>query len=225
MVFALGFIAFLKSCVSCQALAEALKRNSTLTAVDLQSNNIGPEGAKAWCLVRMGSWGEREWRNCKRHSRVKATVMVNYVNITSHLLFVLVFFVDYFRCVRAWSTVAGPGDDWRSLATKQVQATQAEREVDGHLWILRVGLKSLHKKSMKVKRVYMGPLGRFWWFIWICFSSVAWYYFQWKSSHCEAMFSVEVVHVLKVFLSLIFQKPDGAEGGQWGPTALHWCRD
>ena len=57
--FALGFIAFLESCVSCQALAEALQQNSTLTKLYLEKNNIGPEGAKAWCLVRMGSWGEK----------------------------------------------------------------------------------------------------------------------------------------------------------------------
>ena len=51
----------LKSCVSCQALAQALTQNSTLTDLFLTENNIGPEGAKAWCLARMGSWGEREW--------------------------------------------------------------------------------------------------------------------------------------------------------------------
>ena len=44
---------FLKSCVSCQALAEALKQNSALMSLDLRFNVIGPEGAKAWCLVRM----------------------------------------------------------------------------------------------------------------------------------------------------------------------------
>ena len=52
-------VAYCKSCVSCQALAEALKQNSTLTDLNLMSCNIGPEGAKAWCLVRMGSWGEK----------------------------------------------------------------------------------------------------------------------------------------------------------------------
>ena len=51
-----------------QALAEALQQNSTLTYLDLIFNNIGPEGAKAWCL------GKREWGNCKRHSRVKVTL-------------------------------------------------------------------------------------------------------------------------------------------------------
>ena len=51
----------LKSCVSCQALAEGLKQNSTLTLLYLSNNNIGPEGAQAWCPVRMVSWGEREW--------------------------------------------------------------------------------------------------------------------------------------------------------------------
>jgi len=55
MMCAVCFIAFLKSRVSCQALAEALKQNSSLTDLDLAFNNIGDEGAKAWCPVRMGS--------------------------------------------------------------------------------------------------------------------------------------------------------------------------
>ena len=55
MTCAVRFIVFLKSCVSCQALAEALKQNSTLTFLNLSSNIIGDEGAKAWCPVRMGS--------------------------------------------------------------------------------------------------------------------------------------------------------------------------
>ena len=47
-----------KSCTqgpdfSCQALAEGLKENSTLKNLNLDRSNIGPEGAKAWCLVRM----------------------------------------------------------------------------------------------------------------------------------------------------------------------------
>ena len=48
---------------SFQALAERLKHNSALTNVNLSWNNIGPEGAQAWCLVRMvrilrnRSWG------------------------------------------------------------------------------------------------------------------------------------------------------------------------
>ena len=37
----------------CQALAEGLKENSILTNLNLWENNIGPEGAKAWCLARM----------------------------------------------------------------------------------------------------------------------------------------------------------------------------
>jgi len=40
------FMVFLKSCVYCQALAEGLKENSTLTNLNLENNNIGPEGAK-----------------------------------------------------------------------------------------------------------------------------------------------------------------------------------
>ena len=39
---------------SCQALAEGLKENSTLMNLNLQRNEIGPEGAKAWCLVEDG---------------------------------------------------------------------------------------------------------------------------------------------------------------------------
>ena len=38
---------------SCQALAEGLKANSTLLNLNLALNDFGPEGAKAWCLVRM----------------------------------------------------------------------------------------------------------------------------------------------------------------------------
>jgi len=34
-------------------LAEGLKANSTLKDLDLTANQIRPEGAKAWCLVRM----------------------------------------------------------------------------------------------------------------------------------------------------------------------------
>ena len=44
------FIVFLKSCVSCQALAQAVEQNSALTILDLIGNFIGSEGAKAWCL-------------------------------------------------------------------------------------------------------------------------------------------------------------------------------
>ena len=43
----------LEICVCCQALAEMLKHNSTLTDLDLYDNNIGDTGAQAWCLVRM----------------------------------------------------------------------------------------------------------------------------------------------------------------------------
>ena len=35
-----------------QALAEALKVNSTVTNINLFGNHIGKEGAKAWCLGR-----------------------------------------------------------------------------------------------------------------------------------------------------------------------------
>ena len=56
---ALCFIVLLKSCVSCQALAQAMEQNLTLTYLCLYYKNVGDEGAKAWCLVRMVSWGER----------------------------------------------------------------------------------------------------------------------------------------------------------------------
>ena len=83
MTCAVRFIVFLKSCVSCQALAEALKQNSTVTTLILGGAfPLGDEGANAWysvrmgswggkagCLVRMGSWEEREWRNTKEGSR------------------------------------------------------------------------------------------------------------------------------------------------------------
>ena len=90
MMCAVCFIVFLKSCVYCQALAEGLKENSTLTTLILVDNKIGDEGAKAWCLVRMGSWGEMEWRNCKKHSRVKVTLIrergkaIPFTKSTSH---------------------------------------------------------------------------------------------------------------------------------------------
>ena len=35
-----------------QALAEALKVNKFLMNIDLRDNNIGTEGAKAWCLAQ-----------------------------------------------------------------------------------------------------------------------------------------------------------------------------
>ena len=74
---AVCFIVFLKSFLSCQALAEALQQNSTLTYLDLEWNNIGPEGVKAWCLVKMVSWGEKVWRNCR--GRVKAQLFESEV--------------------------------------------------------------------------------------------------------------------------------------------------
>ena len=61
---------FLKLLVSCQELAEALQQNSTLTHLNLRSDDIGDEKVKAWCLVRIGSWVESVWRTCK--GRVKA---------------------------------------------------------------------------------------------------------------------------------------------------------
>ena len=51
---------FLKSFVSCQALAKALKQNSFLTKLLLTRNNIGTEGAKAWCLGEDGVMREQE---------------------------------------------------------------------------------------------------------------------------------------------------------------------
>ena len=40
------------SCPARQALAEALKLNSSLTTIDLSSNRIGDDGAKAAVLLR-----------------------------------------------------------------------------------------------------------------------------------------------------------------------------
>ena len=40
--------------VSCQALAEGLKHNSSLTNLNLDRNNIGPAGAQAWCFCEDG---------------------------------------------------------------------------------------------------------------------------------------------------------------------------
>jgi hypothetical protein len=37
-------------CLRFQALAEALKTNSSVTNIDLRHNGIGAEGAKAWCV-------------------------------------------------------------------------------------------------------------------------------------------------------------------------------
>ena len=36
-----------------KALAEGIKENATLTNLSLMGNDIGDDGAKAWCLVRM----------------------------------------------------------------------------------------------------------------------------------------------------------------------------
>ena len=65
-VCAVCFIFFLRSFVPCQALAEALQQNSSLTNLNVASNNIGSEGAKAWCLVRMGAEGRGSEERHKR---------------------------------------------------------------------------------------------------------------------------------------------------------------
>ena len=38
-------------CRCLQALAEALKINKSVTNINLDNNQIGDEGAKAWCVV------------------------------------------------------------------------------------------------------------------------------------------------------------------------------
>ena len=38
-------------CCCLQALAEALKINKSITNINLGENQIGAEGAKAWCVV------------------------------------------------------------------------------------------------------------------------------------------------------------------------------
>ena len=45
---------------SCQALAESLKKNSTLMNLNLDSNGIGDEGAKAWWLDVVGEDGVKD---------------------------------------------------------------------------------------------------------------------------------------------------------------------
>jgi len=37
-------------CLCFQALAEAIKINKSITYIDLEKNQIGAEGAKAWCV-------------------------------------------------------------------------------------------------------------------------------------------------------------------------------
>ena len=37
-------------CLCFQALAETLKTNASVTSIGLISNDIGDEGAKAWCV-------------------------------------------------------------------------------------------------------------------------------------------------------------------------------
>ena len=51
---ALQVLRFHMVCHPCcpQALAEALKVNQALTNINLEYNDIGTEGAKAWCLGR-----------------------------------------------------------------------------------------------------------------------------------------------------------------------------
>ena len=40
--------------VCCEALAEGLKHNSTLTNLNLDRTNVGDTGAQAWCLGEDG---------------------------------------------------------------------------------------------------------------------------------------------------------------------------
>ena len=53
---------FLDKFVFCQALAEGLKENSTLTHLVLRGSTIGPRGAEAWCVVMVGTVGMGEGR-------------------------------------------------------------------------------------------------------------------------------------------------------------------
>ena len=65
--------------VCCEALAEGLKHNSTLTNLNLTNNNLGDTEAQAWCLVRMvrilrnRSWGGevRQYGSRQSSSKVK----------------------------------------------------------------------------------------------------------------------------------------------------------
>ena len=49
-------------CLCFQALAEALKTNASVTEISLGDNQIGAEGAKAWCVV-----GSAEYSRMLRH--------------------------------------------------------------------------------------------------------------------------------------------------------------
>ena len=43
-------------CCCLQALAEALKINTSVTDINLYNKQIGAEGAKAWCAVGFAEW-------------------------------------------------------------------------------------------------------------------------------------------------------------------------
>ena len=47
-----------------QALAEALKENKSITNIDLEDNNIGAEGAEAWCGVGSVECRGMLWMSC-----------------------------------------------------------------------------------------------------------------------------------------------------------------
>ena len=99
--------------------------------------------------------------------------------------------------------------------------------------------KSFHKRSMGMKGMRaFGP------FLMIYIVSLYWMeglegfvyfnekccliYFKWKSNHSEAMFSFEVVYILKGCVSFIhfFKNPTVSNSGRRGATQLrHWCRE
>ena len=110
----------------------------------------------------------------------------------------------------------GNGDDWRGLETKQVQATQAWeltkwwKFVDLRSWC--IGGWHLSPQRIRIRR--WGP----WYFV---FPMV--YIMTLSGMKGKRRWSIvsfrSCSHPAGVFLSFIFQKPDGAEGGLNGGGA------
>ena len=62
------FIVFIKLFVYCQALAECLATELQSEDPDFGTEQHQLQPWRMWCLVRMVSWGEREWRHAKEGS-------------------------------------------------------------------------------------------------------------------------------------------------------------
>ena len=189
-------------------------------------------------------WSKKENQFITLNNRYHINSQVRYLTvfpewwITSNLLlFVRCFLLhskleNDFRCVGMEHdpTVAGPGDDPRSLGTKQVQATKAWElvKIDENVWIFRVGGWHLSAKSKGDEDLRWGPLGsdglRYYnafglrWSTWRVVINRA--TFNQHSSRCEAWFPFEVVHILTVFLSFIFPKARRCRRGPNGGPQL-----